>query len=114
MSTNTHGFVYVTSGFHSVTNGYMLSTIHRALEEGFLARNADAIFNASHADVVAAFIQAHRAGGQREMELEIESVLCCRKMVEIWGDISTVEGLKAEVRGRGRTRCMACWCGWVA
>lgn len=31
MSTNEHEFTYVTSGFHAVTNGYMLSALERCV-----------------------------------------------------------------------------------
>ncbi len=98
MDTNTHWFTYVTSGFHSVTNSYMLSILSPVHKDpAFLPAHAALVLTASYAEVVTAFVDAHRVQDTAR-ELELESVLCLRQMATIWG-LDSVEGLQREVAG---------------
>ena len=98
MTTNTHRFTYLTSGFHSVTNGYMLSILQPVHEDAsFLPTHAKLVFETPYAQVMDAFVAAHRRQDTAK-EAELESVLCLRQMSVIWGEKS-VEGLQKEVGG---------------
>lgn len=94
MPINDNYFVYVTSGFHSVTNGYMLEVLSRATST-FLDKYQGMIFNSSHHEVISAFVQAHKEKS-REKELEIETVLGLRNVIQIW-DVQSVEALTEQV-----------------
>lgn len=98
MTTNTHRFTYLTSGFHSVTNGYMLSILQRVHEDtSFLPTHANLVFDTPYAQVMDAFVTAHRRQDTAK-ESELESVLCLRQMSAIWEEKS-MEGLQKEVGG---------------
>lgn len=95
MPINDHYFVYVTSGFHSVTNGYMLEVLDRATST-FLDKYQDLIFNASHPEVISAFVKAHKEEKSREKEMDVESVLGLRNIIQIWG-VQSPEALSEQV-----------------
>jgi len=98
MTTNTHRFTYLTSGFHSVSNEYMLSILQRVHEDAsFLPTHAKLIFETPYAQVMDAFVTAHRRQDTAK-ESELESVLCLRQMSLIWKKKSVV-GLQKEVSG---------------
>lgn len=98
MATNTHRFAYLTSGFHAVTNGYMLSILRPPHEDAaFLRERASLIFETPYPRVVEAFVAAHRERNTC-LEAELESVLCLRQMSAIW-EVTKVEALQQEVAG---------------
>lgn len=51
MDINEHEFTYVTSGFHAVTNHYMLETLARTTTPDFLDKHERLIFNTPYPEV---------------------------------------------------------------
>lgn len=86
LANNTNRFTYLTSGFHSVTNSYMLSLLTPPHEdESFIPSLASLVFEAPYAEVIRAFVEAHLVAKDKAREAELESVLCLRNVATIWG-----------------------------
>lgn len=66
MDINEHEFTYVTSGFHAVTNHYMLETLTRATAPHFLHQHQHLIFNTPYSEV-----RPYEGGKGRPVEADL-------------------------------------------
>ncbi|CEM29934.1 unnamed protein product [Vitrella brassicaformis CCMP3155] len=83
-----HHFAYLTSGFHSVSDSYMLSTLARAFNcdggvDRFIANASALIFRAPYDEVLQRFTAAQQRKDNDTMG-HIETVLMLRQVVAIW------------------------------
>eukprot|EP01068_Selenidium_serpulae_P017796 Selendium_serpulae@DN6408_c1_g1_i4.p1 len=91
-------FVYLTSGFHSVTDTYISECLDRVLKyksktAGFIKDNERLVFKAGHPELVAAFARAHKAS-DNEKERDIEAIMVIRHIIEI-NDINIIDRSEA-------------------
>lgn len=93
-NTNNY-FVYLTSGFNSVTNGYILEMLNEFSEQS-IESHEDDIFNASHDQALQAYLLAVARFNQPEMNRK-EAILFLKNLSKIY-QINDVAALNKRVR----------------
>ncbi len=90
-----NNFVYVTSGFNSVPDSYILNTLGRA-SDWWLSKESDLIFNKSYAHVIGKFRNHFIKHDQVQMNL-LDTTIALKLLVNIY-DLKDVGQLKQTIR----------------
>eukprot|EP00923_Selenidium_pygospionis_P048291 GHVN01083153.1.p1 GENE.GHVN01083153.1~~GHVN01083153.1.p1 ORF type:complete len:478 (+),score=70.82 GHVN01083153.1:43-1434(+) len=83
-------FVYLTSGFHSVTDDYLMNSFERIFKypkdgaRGFIKANESYVFQSTHTALIKKFATAHKAKDEAT-KLDVEAVLVLRHLAHIYG-----------------------------
>lgn len=92
---NTNSFCYLTSGFNSVTNGYMLEILN-SIPEGMLHQYQRQVFEQSHEDALNAYLKEVARYHPTEMK-KAEQVIMLQNLAQIYG-IRDMTSLKEKVK----------------
>lgn len=78
----TNLFLFVTSGFNSVTNRYMLGIL-KGIDRLFIAKHEDAIFKDSYESILQKFVQAFAEKNAAQQKI-IERIIMARNIKDIY------------------------------
>ena len=95
LGTNTNTFCYLTSGFNSVTNSYMVETLN-ALPESMLHQYQDKVFGQSHEEALKTYLKEVARYHPTEMK-RAEEVILLQNIASLY-DIKDMTALKDKVR----------------
>lgn len=95
LPANTNAFCYLTSGFNSVTNGYMVETLN-AIPEGMLHQYQRQVFNQTHEDALNAYLKEVARYHPTEMK-RAEEVILLQNLAQIYG-LQDMTSLKDKVK----------------
>lgn len=95
LNNSQNKFAYVTSGFNSVTDAYILATINRA-SDWWLNKEKDAIFNKSYDKVIGKFKNLYSRQSQEQINM-LDTLIALRHLVSIY-DIKNLDQLKHTIR----------------
>jgi glucosamine-6-phosphate deaminase len=94
LKANQNYFVYLTSGFNSVTNNYMLKTLER-IPDHSLGSYSPEILNHDYAFILRRYINAANSKDPQSME-RTESIIMLKNICRIY-DLKDLAGLKEKV-----------------
>lgn len=95
LKSNHNHFAYLTSGFNSVTNGYMLQALER-IPEYSLGSYSPEILNHDYAFVLRRYITAAEGQDKESME-RTESIIMLKKICSVYG-LKNIAALKGRVK----------------
>jgi glucosamine-6-phosphate deaminase len=95
ISKNDNFFVYLTNGFHAVSNSY-IQDILKSIDQNFLNKNKQDILLASYEEILEKFLDAYKNSNLGKME-KIEKSLFLRLVVSVF-ELSNLEDLALKLK----------------